>query len=105
MGALWIYADPATNAAGDITAPIVIDTLTINDSTTEGILFSDGRAITNLVVSNVTIANAGTYGLNFRNVTGSGSFSGVQITGTKNAAVNNPGSKYTIVRGSGNSGW
>ncbi|HEX8479865.1 MAG TPA: glycosyl hydrolase family 28-related protein [Telluria sp.] len=105
MGALWIYADPATNAAGDITAPIVIDTLAINDSTTEGILFSDGRAITNLVVSNVTIANAGTYGLNFRNVTGSGSFSGVQITGTKNAAVNNPGSKYTIVRGSGNSGW
>jgi len=29
----------------------------------------------------------------------------VQISGSKSAAVNNPGSKYTIVRGSGNSGW
>lgn len=105
MGALWIYADPATEAAGDITAPIVIDTLAINDSTTEGILFSDQRAITSLLVSNVTIINAGTYGMNFRNVTGSGTFSGVQISGAKNGALNNPAGKYTIVRGSNNLGW
>jgi hypothetical protein len=105
MGALWLYADPATDAAGDITAPIVIDTLAINDSSTEGILFSNNRAITNLTVSNVTITNAATYGLNFRNVTGSGTFSGVTITGAKKAALNNPSNMYTIIRGSNNIGW
>jgi hypothetical protein len=65
----------------------------------------NNRAITNLTVSNVTITNAATYGLNFRNVTGSGTFSGVTITGAKKAALNNPSNMYTIIRGSNNIGW
>lgn len=100
FGGLWIYADTA-----DITAPIVVDTLAINNSTYEGMLVSYGHAISNLTVSNVTIANSGTYGISFGNVTGTGNFSGVTVSGSKTAALNNPNNQYTIVRGANNSGW
>jgi hypothetical protein len=69
------------------------------------ILCSNNRAITSLSVSNVTITNAATFGLNFRNVIGSGTFTGVQISGTRQGALDNPANKYTIIRGSNNIEW
>jgi hypothetical protein len=98
FGGLWIYADQHP-----ISAPIIIDSLILNSSTYEGILLSYGQSITNLTVSNVQINGAGTYGLNFNNVTGSGNFSNVTVSGATSGGLSN--STYTIVRGSGNSGW
>lgn len=100
FGALWVYADGQS-----INAPIVIDHLTINNSLYEAILFSYGQQITNLSVNNVQINGAGTYGLNFNGVTGSGIFSNVTVSGTGSAALQNPNNQFSIVRGSGNSGW
>lgn len=100
IGALWIYADTS-----DITAPVIVDNLTINASNYEGMLVSYNRVISNLTLNNVQINNAGTWGMNFTSVTGTGDFTGVQVTGSKSGALNNPNSLYTIVRGSGNSGW
>jgi hypothetical protein len=100
FGAFWIYADGQS-----INAPIVIDHLTINNSLYEAILFSYGQQITNLSVNNVQINGAGTYGLNFNGVMGSGIFSNVTVSGTGSAALQNPNNQFSIVRGSGNSGW
>lgn len=99
FGGLWIYADQHP-----ISAPIIVDSLILNSSTYEGILLSYGQSITNLTVNNVQVNGAGTYGLNFNNVTGSGNFSNVTVTGAASGGLSN-GSNYTIVRGAGNSGW
>ena len=100
IGALWIFADGA-----DITTPIVVDTLEVNDSTYEGMLVSYGRAVSDLTLNNVQIKNSGTYGMSFSNVTGNGRFSGVQVSGSKSGALNNGGDRYAIARGANNSGW
>lgn len=100
FGGLWIYADGQS-----INAPIVIDNLAINNSLYEAMLFSYNQQLTNLSVNNVQINGAGTYGLNFNGMTGSGTFSNVTVTGTGSAALQNPNNQFSIVRGSGNSGW
>ena len=99
FGGLWVFADD-----GNISAPVTIDTLSINGSTYEGILFSYNKSISNISLNNVQVNGAGTYGLNFSAVTGSGSFSNVSVSGT-GSALNNPGNVYTINRGPGNMGW
>lgn len=100
FGGLWIYAENQ-----GISAPIVVDDLLINASTYEGVKVSYNQSITNLSLNKVTISGAGTYGLNFDTVTGSGTFANVIVTGAPSGGLNNPGNLYTIVRGSGNSGW
>jgi len=100
FGGLWIYAENS-----QIASPIVIDTLILNNSTYDGILLSYNQAISNLTLNNVQVNGAGTYGLNFNGVTGTGNFRNVQITGAQLGAVNNPGNRYNIIRGVGNSGW
>lgn len=100
FGGLWIYAENQS-----ITSPIVIDQLQLNSSTYEGIKLSYNQTISNLSVSNVSIDGAGTYGLVFDRVSGSGAFSNVTVTGAASGGLSNPNNQYTIIRGSGNSGW
>lgn len=98
FGALWIYAEGMP-----INAPIVIDTLDLNDSTYDGILFSYNQAITGLTLNNVTINGAGGFGLNFA-ATGEATFSNVTVSNAALGGLNNP-THFTLTRGAGNSGW
>ncbi|MES3022204.1 MAG: glycosyl hydrolase family 28-related protein [Pseudomonadota bacterium] len=98
FGALWIYAE-----GQPINAPIVVDTLDLNDSTYDGVLLSYNQSITKLSLNKVNVNGAGLYGLNFA-VTGQGDFSNVTVANALAGALNNP-TQYAIVRGSGNSGW
>lgn len=98
FGGLWIYAEGA-----GISAPIVIDTLDINDSTYDGIKLSYNQTISSTSFNNVRINGAGGYGLFFDGVTGTGTFSNVTVSGAASGGLSN--STYTINRGPGNSGW
>lgn len=100
FGALWIYAENQS-----ITAPIVVEDIQIYDSTYEAIKLSYGQQIANISFNNVTIQGAGTYGIVFDQVTGTGYFNGVAITGASLGAVSNPNNQFNVVKGSGNSGW
>lgn len=98
FGGLWIYAE-----GQPIAAPIVVDTLEINDSTYEGLLVTYDQNVTLLSVNNVQINRAGGYGLSFA-VRGEGTFSNVTVADAALGGLFNP-YPYTIVRGPGNSGW
>jgi hypothetical protein len=98
LGALWIYAD-----TGDINAPISVGDLTITDSTYQAILLSYQKSITQLSFDHVTVDGAGTYGFEL-NATGSATVSNTTVTGAAAGGLTNPGG-YTLVRGSGNSGF
>jgi len=100
LGALWIYADTA-----DITTPIQITDTTIKDSTYQGILMSWGRTITATSFDNVTVENTGTYGIVIDNVSGSATFTDTKVTGAPSGGLNNTSSTFTVIRGSGNSGF
>ncbi len=99
IGALWIYADLA-----DITQPVNVTGNTIDDSSYQGLLLSFGKQITNLSLTDDTIAGAGTYGIDIESVTGSMSATGVAVSGTASGGLNNPGG-YTINRGAGDTGF
>ena len=99
IGALWIYAD-----IYDITTQVTASYNTIVDSTYQGVLLSWGKQISNLTLDHDTITTAGTYGIDIYNVTGSMTANNVTVTGAGTAGLNNPGG-YTIVRGSGDTGW
>lgn len=98
LGALWIYADTA-----DITTPIAVSDMTITDSLYAGVLMSYNRQITGPKFTNVTINGAGTYGFDIQ-ATGSAQVSTTTVSNAASGGVNNP-SGYTLVRGSGNSGF
>jgi hypothetical protein len=98
FGGLWIYAENSS-----ISAPIVVDTLVINNSTYDGIKLSYNQAISNLTFNNVQVNGAGGYGLNVDGVTGTGTFSYMTVTGAALGGLYN--TTYTIIRGAGNSGW
>ena len=98
FGALWIYAD-----SSDITAPVLVQDLDILDSTYSGILLSYQKTITNLTVRNVRIQNTGAYGVEIIS-NGSGSFSGVTVSGAASGGLGSSGS-FTVNRGTGNTGW
>jgi hypothetical protein len=100
LGALWIYADTA-----DITTPIQITDTTIKDSTYQGILMSWGRTITATSFDSVTVENTGTYGIVIDNVSGSATFTNTKVTGAPSGGLNNASSTFTVIRGSGNSGF
>ncbi|MEV4168246.1 glycosyl hydrolase family 28-related protein [Nonomuraea sp. NPDC049709] len=98
LGALWIYADTA-----DITAPVVVQDVAVNDSLHQGLLLSWQKTIANLTLDRVTISGAGTYGIE-ANAAGSATATGVKVTGATSGGLNNL-TGYTFVRGQGNTGW
>lgn len=98
LGGLWIYADTA-----DITAPVVVQDVTVSDSLHQGLLLSWQRTISGLTLDNLTIAGAGTYGIEAA-AAGSAVAGGVRVTGAASGGLNNL-TGYTFVRGQGNSGW
>ena len=100
LGALWIYADTA-----DITAPIHITDTMIIDSTYQGVLMSWGKTITGTTFDNVIIDRASTYGIVIDNVSGSATFSNTKVTGATVGGLSNAGTTFTVIRGSGNSGF
>lgn len=98
LGALWIYADSA-----EITTPIVVTDMTITDSTYQAVLLSYQKTISNLSFDRVTISGAGTYGFDL-NAAGSASVANTTVTGAASGGLLNE-TGYTLVRGSGNSGF
>ena len=98
IGAIWIYAE-----ASDITAPVVLRDLQVNDSTYQGLLLSWQRPVSNLTLERVAFTGTGTIGMEF-NSPGTGSFSYVTLTGNGGPALAN-NSGFVINRGPGNSGF
>ncbi len=98
LGALWIYADVHA-----IDARIVLRDLTISDSTYSGILMSWQKSIRQLEFDRVSVAGSGAYGIEI-NATGSASISNTSISSSRTGALFN-GLGYTLVRGSGNTGF
>ena len=98
FGGLWIYADTS-----DISSPVVVRDVTISDSTYQGILVSFDKSITNLVFDGVTIAGAGTYGIEIA-ATGGATFDGVTVSGATSGGAT-IASGFTVTKGAGNSGW
>jgi hypothetical protein len=99
IGAVWIFADDAP-----INAPIVMDSLDINNSPVDGIFVSQNLEVASLTLSNININGAARYGLNV-NVTGAGTFTNVKVKNTKLGALKNANAGFEITRGAGNSGW
>ncbi|GGM75545.1 hypothetical protein GCM10011609_09330 [Lentzea pudingi] len=120
-GAVWVFAERA-----DITGALVLKDLEITDSSYHGLLFSWNKAISNLTVDNVrvngtggateaftddkgvAVSNAGSHGLHFNLVTGTGRFDRVAVSGVKGTGsqgMANDENRYTVQRGTGNSGW
>lgn len=98
LGAVWIYADTA-----DITAPITVRDLLIEDSTYQGLLLSWQRLIENVTFERVTIDGAGSYGIQIE-ATGSATFSHVTVADAALGGIDvAPG--FDVVRGPGNSGF
>jgi hypothetical protein len=98
IGALWIYAE-----ASDITAPVQISNLEIDDSSYQGILMSWQKTVTNLSYDHVAINGTGTNGIEI-NLVGSASFNYVTVTGVGGTPlVNSQG--FVLNRGTGNSGF
>ncbi|ANZ40390.1 hypothetical protein BBK82_34595 [Lentzea guizhouensis] len=120
-GAVWLFAEKS-----DITGAVVLRDLEITDASYHGVLFSWNKAITNLTVDNVQVngtggatdaftddkgvpvSNAGSHGLHFNLVTGTGRFDRVTVTGVKGSGslgMVNDENRYSVQRGTGNSGW
>ncbi|WP_432104528.1 CBM35 domain-containing protein [Streptomyces sp. bgisy091] len=98
LGALWIYAD-----SSDITAPVLVEDNQILDSTYSALLLSWQKNISALNVNGLKIDKAGSYGIEI-NSAGSGTFSGVTVTGAAKGGLSSAGG-FTVTRGTGNTGW
>ncbi|MEU6860171.1 carbohydrate-binding protein [Glycomyces sp. NPDC046736] len=98
FGSLWIYADTS-----DITAPVIVRDMVIEDSTYAGVLMSWQRTIQNVSFENVVIDGTGTYGIEIQ-ATGSASFSYVTVSGTTSGGLS-ASDGFTLNRGPGNSGF
>ncbi|GAA1372810.1 carbohydrate-binding protein [Streptomyces beijiangensis] len=98
LGALWIYAD-----SSDITAPVLVQDNDILDSTYSGLLITWQKTVSSLTVKNTKIATTGSYGIEI-NSAGSGTFSGVTVTGAPAGGLSLAGG-FAVTRGTGNSGW
>jgi Pectate lyase superfamily protein/Carbohydrate binding module (family 35) len=98
LGALWIYADTA-----DITAPILIKDLDIEDSAYQGILMSFQKTISGVTFETVKIDGATTYGIDIE-ANGSATFNAVTVSNAAQGGLNNP-SGYALTRGTGDSGF
>ncbi|RYZ98461.1 MAG: carbohydrate-binding protein, partial [Moraxellaceae bacterium] len=96
IGAVWIFADETP-----INAPIILDSLDINDSPVDGVFVSQNLAVDNLSLTDIHIKNSQRYGL-YVNVTGAGTFTNVKIEGTKQGALKKVNEGFNITRGTGN---
>ncbi len=99
IGALWIYAERS-----NITTPVTVSGNTINDSSYQAILMSYAMQISNLLLDHDTITDAGTYGIDIYNVTGSMTANTSPSPVPRAGGLNNPGG-YTVNRGAGDTGW
>ncbi|WP_410631556.1 carbohydrate-binding protein [Amycolatopsis sp. cmx-4-83] len=108
FGALQIFA-----LSKDISAPVVVEDLTIADTTRQAVQVTDerldpgaaivGRKVTQLSLDKVTITGAGTYGIDLSSA-GSGTVSNTTVAGAAAGGLTNPGN-FALVRGPGNSGF
>ncbi|WP_329123312.1 CBM35 domain-containing protein [Streptomyces sp. NBC_01465] len=98
LGALWVYAD-----SSDITAPVLLQDNDILDSTYSGLLVTWQKNVSSLTVKNTKITTAGSYGIEI-NSAGSGTFTGVTVTGASAGGLSLAGG-FAVTRGAGNSGW
>ena len=98
LGALWIYADVHA-----INARIIVRDITITDSTYSGILMSWQKDIRQLEFDRVSVTGSGAYGIEI-NATGSATISNTTVSESRTGALFN-GLGYTLVRGSGNTGF
>ncbi|WP_335992066.1 carbohydrate-binding protein [Glycomyces sp. MUSA5-2] len=98
FGALWIYADTA-----DITAPVTVRDMVIEDSTYAAVLMSWQRTIQNVTFEDVVIDGAGTWGIEIQ-ATGSASFTDTTVTGAASGGLT-ASAGFTVLRGTGNSGF
>lgn len=104
-GALTIDGDQQSNA---ITG-VQIQTVDIESATFSGLyLLGPNDAIENLILTDMTIASPGTYGINVDpSATGLATATGVVVTnpGSGMGLYNQAPSVYTIDRGAGDVGW
>jgi len=100
-GALWLFANDSS-----VTGAITVTGNEIDDSTYAAIQFlgAGGNSITNATFTNDTINTAATYAIQ-EEAAGSASFSSVTATGLGIGGQYNCGTNFTIMQGSGNSGW
>ncbi|MBN1411170.1 MAG: carbohydrate-binding protein [Spirochaetales bacterium] len=78
----------------------------ILNSATAGITICGPFAISNSIFSNITINGAGTYGIYVEATSqGSMTFEYVTVSGASSGSLRNDAGAFTIIRGSGNSGW
>ncbi|WP_051367042.1 carbohydrate-binding protein [Hamadaea tsunoensis] len=95
---LWVYAE-----SRDITAPVLIQDVSIVDSTYQGILLSWQKNITNLTFDHVSVTGAGTYGIE-ANAYGSAYAAYLTVSGAASGGLSNT-TGYTFTRGPGDTGW
>jgi hypothetical protein len=98
FGGLWIYADTQS-----LSTPIVIQDVSLEDSTYQGILVSFNQSITNVLFDGVTIDGAGSYGIEV-DATGGATFDGVIVSGAATASAM-IGAGFTVTKGAGDTGW
>jgi hypothetical protein len=98
FGALWIYAESSA-----ITAPVAVESLDLIDTTYDAILLTYLKEISGLTLDKVNIEGAGGHGINIV-AKGEARLSNVSMAAIADTPVRIAG-EYTLVRGSGNSGW
>jgi hypothetical protein len=100
VGALWFDARDAA-----MSGMVNVDNIVIQQSPYEAIQFVSGSSITNVNISNASIASVGTFVVQ-EQVGGSAKFTNVVATQVLGPAGQyNCGVGFTIVDGGGNSGW
>jgi hypothetical protein len=118
IGAVWIWA---AQEDGNMTGRIDVRDLQVDSSSYQGMYVSYARQVANLVLDNVKFtgtgantsgengtSNAGSHGMQFDAVSGSGQFGNVTVTGLSGSGslgISNPGGQFVVTKGSGNSGW
>jgi hypothetical protein len=112
-GALMFFlgTQPITN--------VEVQDMLIDSPILAGIQFSGGNSVSNLTLSGITVQSYGVegavveQGTTYKSegvmieggVTGTAEFDDVVISGGSNAFVNDDGTSFTVVRGSGDTGW
>ena len=97
-GGIWIFAK-----GSDITTPVTVRDMLVQDSTYAGILLNYNRTISGISFTNVAITTTGTYGIEVISA-GSGTFTGVSVTGAPAGGLSLTGG-FTLNRGPGDSGF
>jgi len=100
QGALKVWA-PDASVLG-----LVVNEIDMDGSTFSGIQFEGPQNVIDATFSNVTIANAGTWGIHLRpDAHGDATFTNVAVSNPASGGLLNEGSNFVITRGTGNSGW